>query len=52
VGRFQRFTTERVWPAGPGRRASGSTPDVVDAEVREVSDSPHLQDGRKPPNAD
>ncbi len=52
VGRFQRFTTERVWPAGPGRRAPASTDDVVDVEVREVSGSDRLQDNRKPPDAD
>lgn len=42
VGRFQRFTTERVWPGKPGwsRPQDTTVAEVVDVEVREVSDSP------------
>lgn len=52
VGRFQRFTAERVWPAGSGRRHPASTDDVVDVEVREVGGSERLHDNREPPKAD
>lgn len=40
VGRFQRFTTERVWPgsARSGGSARASHTEVVDVEVREVDD--------------
>jgi hypothetical protein len=52
VGRFQRFTTERVWP-GAGQRPGGTDrSEVVDVEVREV-DAPSLppQTPRKPPGS-
>lgn len=42
VGRFQRFTTERVWPGRPGwGRPPGATTvtEVVDVEVREVDET-------------
>jgi len=50
VGRFQRYTSARVWPAGPGRRPPHATHDVVDAEVREVSAPARVQDNRPPPD--
>lgn len=42
VGRFQRFTSERVWPGKSGwtRPQDATVTEVVDVEVREVSDSP------------
>lgn len=49
VGRFRRFTTERVWPGG-NRQAGASHHDraeVVDVEVREVDGS----QGAAPPTA-
>jgi len=40
VGRFHRFTTERVWPGRGGRGGPPVPPqgEVVDVEVREVAD--------------
>jgi hypothetical protein len=57
VGRFQRFTTERVWPGrgGQGTSTPDQGADVVDVEVREVVDvQTRLPDGPGgvPPDGD
>jgi hypothetical protein len=52
VGRFQRFTAQRVWPRAGQRPGGTDRADVVDVEVREV-DAPSLppQTPAKPPGS-
>jgi hypothetical protein len=48
VGRFHRFTTERVWPGTTARHTTDTSSDVVDVEVREVDTRRVSTDGRPP----
>ena len=43
-GRFQRYSSQGMWPGGPaqGNAANPRTGDVVDVEVREVKDDKRL----------
>ncbi len=52
VGRFHRFTTERVWPGTAARRTTDASADVVDVEVREVNTPRVSTDGRSPKDTD
>ncbi len=52
VGRFHRFTTERVWPGTAARRTTDASADVVDVEVREVNTPRVSTDGRPPKDTD
>lgn len=50
VGRFHRFTTERVWPGAAGRHTADARSEVVDVEVREV-DARRVSSDTHPPKA-
>lgn len=46
-GRFQRFSSQRMWPGGSSATGSAARAhDVVDVEVREVRDDKRLPGGQ------